>query len=260
MATSAVCLLVSAASPDAFQGARARTIDMFAPVLAAVSAPFQDISAAVGSVSGLAELRAENASLKQENARLREWYQTALMLQADNQSLQELLNVKIDPRHRFITARIIADSGNTFARSVLVAAGSRDGVARDQAVMSGEGLVGRIVDAGEQASRVLLMTDLNSRIPVLVEGSRQRAILAGTNDTLPVLMHLPPDSALEEGARIVTSGQGGVFLPGIAIGRVVRDRNGDFAVQPFADPSRLNYVRIVEEAGDANLQTAEPRL
>lgn len=245
-------LTVSFVRPGVFGGVRSTVSDIFTPALVLISEPFRQVATFTSSVTGLSEMRAENAQLRTENARLREWYQTALMLDAENQSLHSLLNVKPDPAHRFITARVIADSGNAFVKSAIVAAGQDDLVQKGQAVLSGDGLVGRIIEAGRNSSRILLLTDVNSRVPVLLEGSRQKAMLMGTNEDMPALRYLPQDIEIKEGTRIITSGNGGMFMPGLPIGTVVI-RDGVPFVKPYADISRITHVRVVDFPEDPNL-------
>lgn len=245
-------LTVSFVRPGVFGGVRSTVSDALTPALILLSEPFRQVANFAGGVTGLSEMRAENTQLRAENARLREWYQTALMLDAENQSLHSLLNVKPDPAHRFITARVIADSGNAFVKSAIVAAGSDDLVQKGQAVLSGDGLVGRIIESGRNSSRILLLTDVNSRIPVLLEGSRQKAILSGTNEEFPLLKYLPADIEVKEGTRIITSGNGGMFMPGLPIGTVVM-KDGQPFVKPYADISRITHVRIVDFPEDPNL-------
>ena len=253
-----VMLFVSAVNPSTFSGVRSGAVDVAAPLLAAVTAPLQNAASFVRDVSGLAKLQAENARLETENVRLREWYQTALLLEAENKSLQELLNVKIEPQNRYVTARVIGDSGNTFTKSLLLSAGQADGVGKGQAVISGVGLVGRVIEAGQSSSRVLLANDINSRVPVIVDDSRQQAVMAGTNDKYPRLIHMPPDSQIAEGARLITSGHGGIFPQGLPVGRVRSDGMGGYMVEMFADFDRLMNVRIIDQPDDPNLQPASP--
>ncbi|NCC21669.1 MAG: rod shape-determining protein MreC [Alphaproteobacteria bacterium] len=252
---SVALLLVSALRPSLMEPARVQAAQMFAPVMGSVSRPFQEIAAVAEDVAGVTNLRTEVAMLKQENARLREWYQAAMMLEAENKSLQELLNIRLDPRHSFVTARVVADSGNAYVHSLLVAAGIQDGIEKGQAVLSGDGLVGRIVEAGDDVARVLLLTDFNSRIPVMIEGSRQKAILTGTNDELPVLKYLPPDANVADGARVVTSGHGGLFPPGLPVGTVEQIEGGEYVVKVFANMDRVIYVRVVDRPVNPNLQS-----
>ncbi|GJL86111.1 MAG: cell shape-determining protein MreC [Micavibrio sp.] len=246
--------MLSAFQPAALSGVRSGTADLFAPVLAMVSKPVQQGADFVRDVTGLAELQAENAHLQQENVRLREWYQAALLLEAENKSLRDLLNVKIEPQHSYITGRIIADSGNTYVKSLLVDTGRQNGVQKGQAVISGDGLIGRVVEAGNKASRVLLVTDINSRVPILVEHSSQHAILAGTNGVLPVLQHMQQDSDIQDGARIVTSGHGGLFPQGLPIGLVI-DEGGTKYVKLYADVNKMVHVRIINKSTDPNLRS-----
>lgn len=244
------------ASPQSVSGIRMSVSDRLSPVLSAVTKPLVQASDFVRNVSGLGDLQAENIRLKQESIRLKEWYQTALLLEAENKSLRDLLNVKIEPHYKTITARILADSGNAFAKSVLISAGAGDGVQKGQAVMAGEGLIGRVIETGKQTSRVLLITDINSRVPVLVEDTRQHAILAGDNQNKMHLVHLPPDSNVKEGARIITSGHGGMFPHGLTIGRVSSGEDGQLQVDSFADFDRIVHVRILDKSADPNLLPA----
>lgn len=242
-------------NPSSLSGVRATATDTISPVLSSFGKPFQALVETISGVSGVAALRAENAQLKAENVRLKEWYQTALMLSARNQSLQELLNLKSDPVHSYITARVISDAGNAFVKTVLVNVGKEQGVAKNQAVISGEGMLGRVVEVSDKFSRVLLLSDVNSRVPVIVENSNQKAVLAGNNGKFMKLRYLPQDSSLVEGARIVTSGHGGIFPVGLPVGRVIKGANDEFVVKSYADLSRVNYVRIVKVPVDNNLVT-----
>jgi rod shape-determining protein MreC len=249
-----ILVVFSAMNPVLVTTIRAGTADLFSPALNMVSLPLQKTALMFRDVSGLAEIQAENARLIEENAKLREWYQTALMLEAENKSLKDLLNVKIEPQNSYITARILSDSASPFAKSMLVAAGTDDGVRKGQAVISGEGVVGRVVEAGAKAARVLLITDINSRVPVFVEDSRQHAIFAGDNAQKGRLVHLPLDSEVRQGARVVTSGQGGIFPVGLPVGVIEKDNLGNVTVQTFTDFSRLVHVRIVQRPEDPNLR------
>ena len=246
--------MVSSVTPGTFETARTRTTDLFAPLLAALNQPFYKASEYVRAASGIAELQAENIRLRQENTRLRDWYQTALSLQSENENLQQLLNIKLPPQHNYVTAPVIADSGNAFAKSLLVMAGTQDGVEAGQAVLAGDGLIGRVIESGRKTARILLLNDINSRIPVLVQGTNQRAIMAGNNDDRPELLHLPPEIEIETGARVVTSGHGGLFPYGLPVGEIVRNEDGALRVRPYALTERVHMVRVVEKADDPNLR------
>ena len=226
--------------------------DLFVPVLAVVNKPFQQAANYVQAVTGLADLQAENLRLRAENARLKDWYQTALLLQDKNAALQDLLNVAVEPQHSYVTARVVSDAGNAYAKSLLVLAGRTQSVTKGQAVLSGEGVIGRVVEAGNHSSRVLLLGDINSRIPVQIEGADHHAVLAGMHDDMPSLLHLPSGGKVEDGARVITSGRGGMFPYGLPVGQVVANGDG-YAVRPYADTDHVTFVRVLNSDGVPHL-------
>lgn len=225
---------------------RAHVTDAMAPILAAVSQPMATVANGIENFRDLAAIRDENQRLREENQRLLQWQTAARKLTAENRSLQGLLNVIPDVKATFISARVIADTGGAFAHTLVLNAGQGDGVRRGQAVLSDQGFVGRVAEVGNHTARVLLLTDLNSRIPVIIESSRARAVLAGNNSDRPRLIHLLPGTVVTPSDRVVTSGHGGAFPPGLPVGVVASVTNGGVEVQPFTDRSRLEFVRAVE--------------
>ncbi len=250
---SCLMIITSAIKPQLVHGMRTAVYDFASPVLSVVSIPMQTAALFVRDVSGLAAMQSENMRLRDENIRLREWHQAALLLQAENKSLRDLMNVKLQPQYDYISARILSDTGRTFAKSVLVNAGKVDGVEKGQAVITSGGVVGRIIEAGNNTARILLITDMNSRVPVLVENSRQHAIFAGTNSDTGRLLHLPAGTELAEGTRIMTSGRGGIFPFGLPVGVIVKDENGMMGVKPNADFLRMIHVRVIDKPYDPYL-------
>ncbi len=260
LALLVVCIfliLFSSFYTNGLSGFRTGIINGFVPLLQTITKPFHASVDFVSNVSGMAELRAENAKLQAENARLREWYQTALILQSENQSLKDLLNLKVEPHFEFVSTRILSDAGNAFVKSVLAGAGTTDGVKKNQPVISGEGVIGRIVETGSNVSRVLLLTDFNSRVPVMIEGSRQRAILSGNNTSLPMLKHIQQDTLIEDGMRVVTSGHGGLFAPGLPVGVVQKTAGNRYAVKLHADMNRVSHIRILNVKTDPYLRAGQ---
>jgi rod shape-determining protein MreC len=132
-----------------------------------------------------------------------------------------------------------------FLRTILVNAGSEQGVLKGQAVVDDRGLLGRIVGTGRKSSRVLLLSDLNSRIPVIVEGANLKAILAGDNSDRPTLEYLPPGSRLVAGARVLTTADGGALPPGIVVGVVVKGQAAP-RVELFTSERRADFVRVLK--------------
>lgn len=227
---------------------RTTIADAAAPALELFSRPVASLTGLTDRIDDLTNLAAENTRLTEQNERLRHWEQVALRLAAENTALRRQLGVVPDPEQRFLSARILADTGGPFVRTLLISAGARDGMTRDGIAVTSAGLVGRVIQVGETSSRLLLLSDLNSRVPVTVEtadGAGQRAILAGDNSSRPALAYLPAHALPQVGARVVTSGEGGVFPPGLAVGRVMAIDDGMARVEPFVDWRRLDFVRIL---------------
>ena len=244
--TAIALLLVGKIDAMLVEGVRTGVSDAIAPILGAVSGPVATVARTVEEVKELADLQAENAKLRAENANLRLWYDAALRLEAENKSMRSLLNFVVEPGAVHRTARVVADTGGVFARSVLITAGRKDGIAKNHAAIAGHGLVGRVTEVGQRSGRILLITDLNSRIPVALENSRHRAILAGDNSDQPRLLHLPPEATVAIGERVVTSGSGGVFPLGLPIGVIAAVQEGVIRVQPLVDLARLEHIRVVD--------------
>ncbi len=236
---------------------RTTMMDAVSPVLTAASAPIVYTVEAIDEMTHISYLKAENIQLQDENDKLRKWYEQALTLQAENKSFRELLNVKVDATVNYITARIISDSGTSFIRSILLPIGSKDNIKKGSAVMSGYGLVGRVIETGKNSSRALLITDLNSRIPVIIQNTRIKAILAGKNQDLLKLERLPSDSGVSLGSRIVTSGDGGQLPAEIPIGIIVKKGADGVWVKLLSDISKLTYVQVVNVNVDDSLVKGE---
>ena len=194
--------------------------DTLAPALGLVSGFSTQLGRAVQSAHALLDAEGLAAELETEAARARHWQTRAVELEIENAELRRQLSMPPADRHRFLTARIIGGPTGPFRRSMLINAGREDGVVDGSTVTLGPSLFGRVIGAGRQTSRVLLLTDSNSRVPVLVGPDRVRAILSGDGTATPVLEYTVPPGNLPPTARVVTSGTGGVYLPDIPVGEL----------------------------------------
>ena len=243
---SAMMIIVGKMDQGVFEPLRISLSDLAAPTLDALSRPIAAAGNLLNQAHGLINLYQENARLEEENGRLLHWQQAALNLATENAQLRSLLKMVPEPAVSYVTARVIANSGGAYVRNLMVNAGSDIGVARGQAAITGTGLVGRIAEVGTRTARILLLTDLNSRVPVIVERSRQRAILSGDNSERPLLQYLDPAGVVKIGDRIITSGEGGVFPPNLPVG-VVSTVGGEApGVQLYVESSQVEYLRIVD--------------
>jgi rod shape-determining protein MreC len=244
IAASFGLMLLGKADTVIAERARVALADLLVPVYDVLSRPIGAVQDGVDAVRGLAELHRENERLREENARLRRWHDVAMALEAENLALRAVLNAPAEPTPGFITARVVADTGSTYARSVLLSTGPRHAVKKGQVALDQNGLVGRVSEVGTRSARILLVTDINSRIPVEVERTRARAILAGTNGPVPRLQHWAGNQPPQPGDRIVTSAQAGAFPAGLPVGTVRAGQGGVLEVELAAELNRLNFVRL----------------
>jgi rod shape-determining protein MreC len=202
----------------------------------------------VGNALRVFEVYRENDRLRTENAKLRAWQAQALTLQQKVARYEALLELPLEPDIQYRTGRVVDDPGGPFVRTFRINLGVAEGVLEGQSVISATGLVGRIVAAGKHASRVLLITDLNSRVPVMIEPQGIRGMLTGQNDGAPTITYLARDAHITPGSAVVTSGSGGIFPPNIPVG-TVGSVNGDVvAIKPATLFDRVMYVRVLDYA------------
>ncbi len=233
---------------DALLAERARALlaDALAPFYAAFADPARAVRDALLDAGDLLSIREENYRLREENERLRRWQAAALSLEAENAMLRRQLSFVPETAPAFHTARIIADGGGVYARAVLLSIPPEVAIRRGQIALDDRGFVGRVTEVGNRSARMLLATDMNSRIPVTLEGSRARAMMVGTNGARPRLQHWSEGGRPEAGERVVTSAEGIDFPAGLPVGVVRWTEGGTPEVELFARLDRLDLVRLFD--------------
>ncbi|WP_240989474.1 rod shape-determining protein MreC [Salipiger mangrovisoli] len=228
---------------------RAQVIDTVMPGFDWAMAPVTGAVKILRDFQSYQRIHEQNQELRRELRRMTAWKEAALQLEQENAKLRDLNNVQLDPRLTYITGVVLADSGSPFRQSVLINVGSRDGIVDGWATMDGIGVVGRISGVGNNTSRVILLTDATSRIPATIQPSGQRAMVVGDNSANPPIDFLENPDLVKPGDRIVTSGDGEVFPPGLLIGQVALDPGGRLRVRLAADYERLEFLRVLRDHG-----------
>ena len=233
---------------DALLAERARMAlaDSLAPLYGLLAGPLSGVRDGFANARHIVSLARDNAALRDENERLLKWQSVALALDAENAMLKGQLHWLPDPAGSYVTGRVVADAGGVYARAVLLSAGPNHGIVKGQVALDERGLVGRVTEIGARSVRILLITDLNSRIPVVLGTSRARAILTGTNGPLPRLMYWPEGVRPADGERVVTSAEANVFPAGLPVGVVRVNASGVPEVEPLARLDRLEAVRLFD--------------
>ena len=224
---------------------RAALVDAVVPNMEWALVPVTRMMGMVEDFQSYTRIYEQNQELKRELQKMVAWKEAARQLGEQNARLLDLNKVRLDPKLTYITGQVLADSGSPFRQSVLVNVGARDGIRDGWACMDGLGYVGRISGVGERTSRVILVTDSNSRIPVTVQPSGQRGLLSGENSPLPLLEFIETSDDVSPGDRVVTSGDGGVLPAGLLVGQVVRGTDKRLRVVLSADYQRLEFLRVL---------------
>jgi rod shape-determining protein MreC len=239
-------MLLGKADATLAERARMGLADALAPLYGAAAAPLARVREALDNMQQAFTVFRDNAQLREENDRLRKWQSVALALDAENASLKANLHWLPDPAPSYITAHVVADAGGVYARAVLLSVGPNHSVVKGQIALDDRGLVGRVTELGARSARVLLITDMNSRIPVVLEGSRARAMLVGTNGPRPRLMYWTEETPPAEGERVVTSAEANAFPAGLPVGVVHYNANKVPEVEPAGRLERLEVVRLFD--------------
>lgn len=241
-----VFMMLDRAEADVLDDAREAITDFTSPIYEAISPPIKAMRGWFGRVPRLFSTLEENERLRRENAELRAWKEAALLLEKENARYEALLNVAVDPEIGYVTGRVVTEASGPFIRTLVVNLGKRNGVFDGSAVIDEDGLVGRILGSGHNASRVLLLNDLNSHIPVVVEPGNYRAVLSGTNKAYPTIEFLSRDAQVQVGDRVVTSGHGGLLPPHLPVGLVSSIDSKHIRVHPFSNETKVERVRVLQ--------------
>ncbi|MBU2994437.1 rod shape-determining protein MreC [Octadecabacter sp. 1_MG-2023] len=235
---------------------RMMVIDAVVPSFDWAMAPVTGIANLLSDFQSYQRLAQQNVDLRRELQDMKSWREAAIQLDQENARLRELINVQLDPQLTRITGVVMADSGSPYRQSVLLNVGSRDGILDGWPAMDGIGLVGRISGVGEQTSRVILVTDTSSQIPVTIQPSGQRAILSGDNTINPLLQFIEDSDLVKPGDRVVTSGDGGVFPADLPVGQLARGTDGRMRTRLSADLERLEFLRVLRSQPAARIEEA----
>ena len=245
IATGLLLLLVARVNPDAGGRMRGVMLDIVTPLWSVVRAPFDGGGRALNwagdYLGAVSRNRAMTAELATANTELQKAAADRLALA----QLKALMKVRQPGRTPIVTARIVAATSGSVVRTAMVAAGTRNGIGIGMPVIAAQGLIGRTIEAGNHSARVLLLTDPASRIPVIVQRTGQAGLAIGGNrPALDLRDRVGPEVPLIAGDRLVTSGDGGVFPPGVPVGTVIAAGTEPPQIRPAANPIGVGFVSI----------------
>ena len=218
--------------------------DLATPLLSVTTAALTPVLGVSRAMADWRTLADDRNKLREENERLKSWEARARALERQSAALTELAHVVDEPNLSFVTARIVSGSGGPLVRAALLDAGREHGLKPGYPVMSAQGLVGRVISAGSRSARLLLLTDHNSRIPVVIGDNAARAMMEGDNGPLPKIAYLQQGLGIKPGDGVFSSGVGGIYPRGLRVGSVV-DTGEMLRVEPAARLDQLDYVSVL---------------
>lgn len=240
-----VMMLINKTDTVIIEKTSSMATDVVSPLIDVLVVPARTLAGVFDYFRDLSKIYDDNRKLRAENNRLQIVSDKARALEIENKLLAKLLNYTPPPNAKFVTARVIAEEGDAFSHSI-IATGRDSGVKKGQVVMSDNGVIGRVDKPGKMYSKIILITDINSKIPVMVERTRVRGILSGDNTTVPKMIFIPLSAKLTVGDRIITSGVAGVFPPGLPIGKISSIEKNSVKIKTFGNLDRLEYVKIID--------------
>ena len=224
---------------------RLALLDQIVPKVDFFTSSVKVIGRIVLDISSFTKVYEQNERLKNELQDMRKWREAAIQLEQKNAKLRALNSLKVNSKLNWVSGEVIADSGSPYSSSVLINVGIDDGIIDGSAVVDGLGLVGRISGVEDQISRIILLSDTKSYVPVIIEPNNQEAIIRGDNSSTPLVDFIRGTDKIQPGFRIYTSGTGGVYPPGILIGKVVLSTDKKIRVRLSANINKLDYLRIL---------------
>lgn len=248
-----VMMLVNKTDTVILEKTSSMATDVVSPMIDVLVIPARGIAGIYDYFKDLSKIHDENKRLRDENNNLLMISDKARALEIENKLLSNLLNYTPPPEAQYVTARVIAEEGDAFAHSIIAYTGKSKNIKKGQVVMSNSGVIGRVDKVGQMYSKIILITDINSKIPVIVERTRVRGILSGDNTNVPKMIFIPLSAELTTGDRIVTSGVAGIFPPGLPIGKISSIDKNNVKIKTFGNLERLEYVRIIDYGLDKEI-------
>ena len=208
------------------------------------SIPGNTIGPALNTIQSHLKIYEQYELIELELQKLKNQQNQIAYLKIENDKLKKVIDDVDIYNYETVISKVLVDKESPFLKSVILNKGFNSGLKKGMPVLKGPYFVGRITEVNYLSSRVLLISDLNSKIPVLIEPMGYQAIMSGTGDKPALLEFLPKNHQLEVGSLVYTSGTGGIFFPGIPIGRVELIEK-KFHVKFFSDLSQLYFVNVI---------------
>jgi|APGre2960657423_1045063.scaffolds.fasta_scaffold04024_2 rod shape-determining protein MreC len=241
-----ICIIASKTSVDFVKEVSFVFIGISTPIVNTISFPFNSTIGILTDFSDLVQAKKENIILKEELQKMRSHYISILNIHQENKDLKQALNFVKDKSTNYRVAQVIGWSHQLFNNNVIIDAGTSRGIREGNMVVGEIGVVGRIEHVEKTRSRLILINDSTSRIPVMISNARVRGILVGNNSNLMEIIYSSKGKEIEVGDMVYTSGDGDTLPSGLFIGRIKKIENNIILVSMVEDIANLNFVTIID--------------
>jgi len=215
------------------------------------SLPFKSVNSSIIIIKDHFILYENYEKIKKELNLIKTEKRESKFLKTQNKELKNAIKDTLKQERESIVAKVLLDKKSPFLKSVVINKGTKINLKKGMAVLHRGNMIGRIVEVNYLSSRVLLLSDLNSKIPVKIEPSGDNAIVSGAGNNIGTLLFLPKKSMIEVENLVFTSGTDGIFNEGIPVGKIIKLED-NFFVEFFEDLNQLNYVNIIKYEEEKN--------
>ena len=241
-----ICLIASKINRDFNNKISNGFVKISTPIIKIISLPINSSIDLVVNFNKLAMAKTENIQLKEELFKLQNYYLTSLAIHQENQELRSALNFVKSKTENYKIARVIGMSHQAFDQKLLIDSGKNRDIKEGQIIAGNRGVIGRVSEVFEDKSRILLLTDSSSRIPIIASRARNRGILAGNNSGLMEILYLPKNHQINIGDKVFTSSDGDAVPPGLLIGVVRKIDKNSVYVSGIEDINSLNIITVID--------------
>ena len=224
-----------------------KVVEYSMPISTTISLPINFIVKKIINFNNLVDAQNKNLILTRENEKLQSLYIRSLNIQQENLQLRKIINYTGSRSTKYIATRLIAQPYHTYNNNVFIDSGSEQGIKEDNIVIGRNAFIGRISQVGDYKSRVLLATDINSHIPIIISGTKEnfKGILVGNNNNIMQILYLDKLAQINIGDMVFTSGDGDSLPPGLLIGAITKFNGKDVEVEMAENVKNLDMVSVI---------------
>jgi rod shape-determining protein MreC len=243
---ASILLFTSYMYPNINYSIKIKIIDYSSNIINSIYTPINTFNKSIANIHNIYNTYNINNEIIKENKSLKIISNKMQLLYAENQELKKLLNLPNEISYKFVTTKIISKSNTSFIRSVILMSGKKDNISIKSPVVDNNNLLGYISELGNNSSRVIALTDINTKIPAFVPNKNIKIIVSGNNSNFLEISNYLDISSLKSGDKVFSSGDGNMYPSGLFIGTIKIKLDGKIIVEPFSNLNDLNYVQVID--------------